>query len=122
MLKGEFLYDYKYDLLTFKIKDREYKQSFELQNFVVDVDEKNYITGIRIQDASQVTGVDKYALKSLVSGSFKASYEDGVVNIRIKFVSKVRNKMFLSEKKNFIQQFTSPVNTKEKLHGTEAEV
>src|SRR3989338_1676025 len=32
--KGEFLYDYNNDILMFKIKDRDYKNSVEFQNFV----------------------------------------------------------------------------------------
>ena len=39
--KGEFLYDYKYDILTFKMRNRNYKHSFEFQNFVADVDDRS---------------------------------------------------------------------------------
>ena len=35
--KGECVYDYKYDTLTFRIKDRDYKNSVEFQNFVIDI-------------------------------------------------------------------------------------
>ena len=48
--KGEFLYDYKHDILTFKIRDRDYKMSVELQNFAIDIDTENFVTGIRIFD------------------------------------------------------------------------
>ena len=52
--KGQLLYDSKHDILTFKIKDRDYKMSVEFQNFTIDIDTENFVTGIRIFDASKV--------------------------------------------------------------------
>ena len=112
--KGEFLYDYKYDILTFKIKNRNYKHSFEFQNFVADVDNENFITGIRIFDASQVFGVDKFVLRDIAGGQFKSRIENNIVTIVFKFVSKVRNRLFplLSKQENFTQQITQPAPVK----------
>lgn len=110
-VKGKFLYDYKYDILTFKIQNRNYKKSIELQNFVVDIDEEDFVTGIRIFDASKVFGVNKYNLKNIVQYKFEANIENNVITIRIKFVSKIRNKMIpiFSKEQNFMQQITTPV-------------
>ena len=106
--KGEFLYDYKYDILTFKMRNRNYKHSFEFQNFVADVDDENFITGIRIFDVSQIFGVNKFVLKDIAGGQFKSRIESNVVTIVFKFVSKVRNRLFplLSKQENFTQQIT----------------
>ncbi|MBW3002473.1 DUF2283 domain-containing protein [Candidatus Woesearchaeota archaeon] len=109
--KGEFIYDYKHDILTFKMKDRNYKKSIEIQNFAIDIDDKNLITGIRVFDASKVFGVDKYVLKNIVHGEFKADVEKKIVTITLKFVGMQRNRLMslLSKKQNFIHQITAPI-------------
>jgi len=122
--KGEFLYDYKYDILTFKIKEREYKMSFEFQNFVIDIDQENFVTGIRIFDASKVSGLEKHVFRNLFNGEFEASIKDNVISVRIKFVGKMRNKMLpiFTKEKDFIQQFTSPIQGKQKFVDSEVVV
>jgi len=71
--KGECVYDYKYDTLTFRIKDRDYKNSVEFQNFVIDIDTENFVTGIRILDVSKVTGMNKILFKNIINSEFRAS-------------------------------------------------
>lgn len=109
--QGQFLYDFKYDILTFKIKNRDYKMSVEFQNFIIDIDEEGFVTGIRVQDASNVFGVDKYFLKNIAHGEFKSSIESNVINVRIDFVSIIRNKLvpIFSKKENVTQQITTPL-------------
>ena len=107
--KGEFIYDYKYDILTFKIKDRNYKKSIEIQNFAVDIDDQDFVTGIRVFDASKVFGIDKYVLRNIVHGEFKASVEKNIMTITIKFVFMQRNKLIFTKKENFVQQITAPI-------------
>ena len=111
--KGEFLYDFKQDVLLFKMKDRDYKRSIEFQNFVADLDTDNFVTGVRIFDVSKVFNVDKYFLKSIVDVKFKADVEKNVVTIVIQFVSKVRNKVFplIKQEERFGQQFTTPIGS-----------
>ncbi len=112
--RGEFSYDYKYDTLGFKIKNRNYKQSFEFQNFIADLDDQNFITGIRILDASKVFGLNKYVLKSIVVGEFQSKIENNVITIVFKFVSKVRNSVFpiFTKNENFTQQITQTAPVK----------
>ena len=62
---AKFIYDYKEDILLFRITGRNYSKSVELQNLVADIDEEGFVTGIRIFDASKVFGVDKNSLKNL---------------------------------------------------------
>jgi len=106
---GEVVYDYKYDTLTFKIKDRNYKTSIEVQNFVIDIDEENYVTGIRIFDASKVSGINRIVFKNIIQGEFKASIKDNVINVLFKFVGKMRNRIIplFTEKENYTQQLTA---------------
>ena len=108
--KGEFVYDYRYDVLTFRIKNSNYKMSKEFQNFVADIDDRNRVAGIRVFDASQVFGVDKIALKNIVYWTFKSTVENNVITIIIKFAVKMRNRIFplISGRENFFQQITTP--------------
>lgn len=110
-LAGEFLYDHRYDILTFKIKNKQYKSSFEFQNFVVDVDEKNTVSGMRIMDVSRILNADKYLLRNVTGGEFKATVKDDVVTVRVTFIGKMRNRIIplFSREKDFTQQFTAPI-------------
>ena len=45
--KGEFDYDYKHDILFFKIKEREYGKSIETNNLIIDIDKEEYLVGIQ---------------------------------------------------------------------------
>ena len=112
--KGEFLYDYKHDILTFKIRDRDYKMSVELQNFAIDIDTENFVTGIRIFDASKVSGIKKILFNNLVHGEFKASVKDNIVSVRLNFVGKLRNKIIpmFAKEQNFTQQVSAPISLK----------
>ncbi len=108
--KGEFLYDYKHDMLTFRVKDRDYKMSVEFQNFAIDIDTENFVTGIRIFDVSKVVGIKKIVFNNLVHGNFKASIKNNVISIRLNFVGKLRNKLVPIE--NFTQQLSAPISPK----------
>ncbi|MBI2134018.1 DUF2283 domain-containing protein [Candidatus Woesearchaeota archaeon] len=113
--RGEILYDFKYDTLVFKVKDRSYKKSLEFQNFIIDIDNEDYVTGIRILDASKVCDVEKYVLKSIIHGEFKASKTDkNVITVTIKFMANLRNRIFplFTEKQKFTQQFTTPIDSR----------
>jgi hypothetical protein len=115
--KGEFLYNYKQDILTFKIRDRDYKMSIEFQNFSIDIDSENYPTGIRIFDASKISGLNKIIFKNLIHGEFKAAIENNIVSVRLQFVGKMRNKPFqiFPHETDFTQQFSAPITSKKKI-------
>ena len=115
--EGEFLYDFKHDILTFKVKDRDYKMSVEVQNFVIDIDTDNFVTGIRIFDASKVSGLKKIVFQNLIHGKFEASIKDNVITVRLQFVGRLRNKILpiFGREENFTQQVTAPITSKHKL-------
>lgn len=115
--KGEVIYDYRDDILNFKVKNRDYKRSIEFQNFVADIDVEGFITGVRILDASKVFGIDKYVLKNIVHCDFSASIDNNVITIVMKFVGKRRNRIIplLSKEENFTQQITTPLGARTRL-------
>lgn len=106
--KGEFIYDFKYDMLTFRIKDRDYKTSIELQNFTIDIDKEGFATGLRVFDASKVFNLNKYILNNVKAGEFKSVIEDNVITVTINFIRKLRNKPLT---KDFAWQITTPLNS-----------
>src|SRR3989344_1494801 len=122
--KGEFLYDFKHDILTFKIKDRDYKQSIELQNFCLDIDTENFVTGVRIFDVSKVSGLKKLIFRNLTHGEFKSSVKNNIITVRLNFIGKIRNRLIhiFSKEENFTQQIVTPIESKRKIEDSTAMV
>lgn len=90
--KGEGDYDYVNDILFFKVKNREYDHSIELDNIVVDLDKKNFIVGIQILEASEFLRVKKEALRTVPVWHFDADLNDHRIEIRLLFTAIIRNK------------------------------
>ncbi|MEK6884217.1 MAG: DUF2283 domain-containing protein [Nanoarchaeota archaeon] len=91
--EGEMSYDYANDTLLFKVKDREYDFSLEFQNMVIDVDNKQFIVGIQIFDASKFLGIEKQYLKTIPKWRFKAKIKENIIEIRIFYQINIRNKI-----------------------------
>ena len=51
--KGQYLYDGENDILLLRIAKREYSNSIEFGDYVVDFDTEDFVTGIQIMDASK---------------------------------------------------------------------
>jgi hypothetical protein len=101
--KGEYSYDYKNDVLLFKIKDRDYKKSLDFGNLIVDIDKEDFITGLRIFDASKIFEIDKLALKNVREFEFNAKIEERTVTIQLKFIPIIRNKPVMKQGQDFIR-------------------
>jgi len=96
--KGEFDYDYANDILFFKVKNREYEKSIELNNQVIDIDDKGFVVGIQIFDVSKFLNITKYALMNAVRWRFQATTEkinenNSRIEVRLEFQVKLRNKI-----------------------------
>ena len=102
--KGEFSYDYRNDILLFKMKNRDYLKSIDFDNFTIDIDSKGFITGIRIFDASKVFGLTKLALLNIKNFEFNAHAEDKIITIQLKFTSVLRNKPVIKGSENFVRE------------------
>ena len=105
--KGEMQYDFKHDILMFKVRDRDYKMSTEFQNFVADIDEEGFVTGIRVFDASTVFNIEKEILKNIGQWEFRAIIEDNALTVTFRFTGKIENK---TPVENFTQQMTAFLN------------
>ena len=102
--KGEYTYDYSNDILLFKIKDRDYLKSLDFDNLIVDIDKEDFITGMRIFDASKIFNIPKLALKNIKSFRFNARVEDKKVTIQLEFIPILRNKPLIKQGQNLIRE------------------
>jgi uncharacterized protein YuzE len=102
--KGQYSYDYRNDLLLFKIKDREYAKSIEFDNLVVDIDKEGFITGLRVFDASKIFKLTKVALNKITNFEFYAKIEEKIITIQLRFTSMLRNKPIISHGQDFIRE------------------
>jgi len=119
--KGEYAYDYRNDILLFKIKNRNYAMSIEFENLVVDIDKEGFITGLRIFDASQLFNLSKIALNKVRSFEFNTKVETGdkkekVITIQLRFVSMLRNKPMIKQGQDIVREsFNSHIKNSEVL-------
>ena len=102
--KGEYTYDYRNDILLFKIKDRDYAMSIEFENLIVDIDKEGYITGLRIFDASQIFKLSKLALNNIKGFEFNSKVEDKVITIQLRFTSVLRNKPVIKHGQDIVRE------------------
>jgi len=99
---GEYDYDFKYDILFFKVKDREYLKSIETGNMVLDLDSEKFLTGVQIFDASKYLRIDKMMLRKIPRWKFEARIQDNIFEVRLIFQIELRNKII--EKNPIITQ------------------
>ena len=79
--------------MFFKVKDREYVKSIELDNIVIDIDSEQFITGIQIFEASKFLRIDKAFLTKMPTWEFNATIKDNKVELRLTFTVVARNKI-----------------------------
>jgi len=90
--KGELDYDYIEDILIFKVKDRDYDYSIEFQNMVLDIDDKQFIVGIQIFDASRFLKMSKEGLRKITAWKFQAKLQGNQFRIDLHYQIVMRNK------------------------------
>jgi uncharacterized protein YuzE len=90
---GECDYDFKNDIFFFKVKNREYSYSIELQNLVIDFDEEDFIVGLQIIGASQIFNLSKEKLNQVKNFRFNANIDKGAIRINLVFSAMIRNKI-----------------------------
>ena len=104
-LEGKGILDYNFseDILYFYIdkftskNKHNYDYSFDLDGFIIDIDNDNHVIGLELLDATKKLNVDRTVLKFIKNGRFQAKIEKNIILISFYFQSVIRNK---------IQQFT----------------
>lgn len=113
--KGEMDYDYKNDILVFKIKDREYKKSIDFEDIILDLDKEGFITGVQIFDASKLFKMNKAALKNIKKWEFNTKVEDKNIIVQLTFEALQRNKVLVKGTENIRREAQSPLAPREAL-------
>ncbi len=91
--KGEADYDFENDILFFKVKNREYEKSVELDRFAIDIDDENFVVGMQIFEASKFLGVPKEFLCAIKRWAFQATVAENRLEIRLMFQVLSRNRV-----------------------------
>ncbi len=118
--KGEVDYDYKNDILFFKVKDREYAKSLEFEEIVLDIDKEGFITGIQLFGASELFRIDKETLRNVRGWEFHIKAESNVITLQLRFEMIKRNKVIVEQGQNMVREATSPLADSEVLCKIEA--
>ena len=90
---GEFDYDYLNDIMFFKVKDREYSRSIELDNVVIDVDGEDFVVGVQIFNPSELFGLPKETLRNVSKWRLEAQVDDNRLEVRLVFQTRFRNRI-----------------------------
>lgn len=106
--QGEMDYDYTHDILFFKVKERDYDHSVELEDVVLDVDKEGYITGVQIFGASVMFNVDKETLRNIRKWEFKVRTEGKVIFVQLTFEMLKRNQV-VERGQNLVRETSSPL-------------
>jgi len=111
--KGEYSYDFKEDILFFKIRNRDYKMSLDFDNIVIDVDKEGFITGLRVFDASKVFRLPKVALNSIKEFEFNTKVSGKVITVQLRFMSMLRNKRIIQQGQDFVRDADTNIKDSE---------
>ncbi|MCX6818448.1 MAG: DUF2283 domain-containing protein [Candidatus Aenigmarchaeota archaeon] len=91
--RGECDYDYLNDVLFFKARGRNYSRSIEMDRFVIDIDEEDFVVGMQIFDASEFLATSKLILRNVRDWKFQATVDENKLEIRLLFQVVYRNKI-----------------------------
>jgi uncharacterized protein YuzE len=89
--KGKYEYDFLEDTLYFFPKKRTYHSSFQIGNFIFDLDKKRRIAGLEILFASKVFNIPKFFLSNTRRGFLEMRAEHDKINVRMELFSIFRN-------------------------------
>ena len=118
--KGKEDYDYKHDILFFKVKEREYHKSLEFEDIVLDIDKKGSITGMQIFDASKLFKMDKNSLRQVKEWELHTKVKNNVITVQLMFEVATRNKVIIERGQNLIRESASPIKDSEIVCRVEA--
>ena len=89
--KAKVSYNFEDDIFLARPLERNYDSSFQIGNFIFDLDKNNNIRGLELISASKLFGVPKAFLKDMVSGKLEIVVSEKYIQINIQVKTKVRN-------------------------------
>ena len=89
--KAKASYDFEEDIFLARPIERKYESSFQIDNFIFDLDKENKIIGLEMFNASKVFGIPKAFLKNIGSGKLEVVISKQYIIVNIQIKTKVRN-------------------------------
>lgn len=89
--RAKVKYNFEDDIFVARSLSRKYDSSFQLGDFIFDLDKKQNVNGIELLNASKVFGISKVVLKNMVSGKLEIVVSKEVIRLDIQIKSKIRN-------------------------------
>lgn len=107
---GKYTYDAEHDLLIIKVDDVRYKRSVEQENLVLDLGQRDAISGIRIIDATSTLRIPKEVLSNVSEWTLTVDQKQGVACIRLLLKGYKRKWGIFKETLQCSQQFLTPID------------
>ena len=89
--KAKFNYDYDTDSYSVIPIKRRYDSSVQIGDFVLDIDEKNNLTGVEILNISRILKISKAFLINQVGGQLEVVVTKDFLKLNLTIRSVVRN-------------------------------
>jgi len=89
--KGKVLYNFEDDIFSARALERGYDSSFQIGNFIFDLDKNNNVRGLELINASKIFGVPRSFLKDMVSVKLEVIVSEKYIKINIQTKTKIRN-------------------------------
>ena len=89
--KGKESYFFEEDILSVIPLKRNYDSSFQIGNFIFDLDKNGKINGIEILKASEIFNIPKIFLKNIVSGNLEIEVNESFITLKFNIKTHVRN-------------------------------
>jgi len=89
--KAKVSYSFEDDIFLARPLERDYDSSFQIGDFIFDLDKNNNIRGVELISASKLFGVPKAFLKDMISGKMEIIASEKYIKINIQIKTRVRN-------------------------------
>ena len=90
--KGKYMYDFIEDVMYLVPLRRTYSSSFQIDNFIFDLDKNKKLAGLEILNASKVMNIPKIFLKHILRGKLEMSAKKNRIYVRLEMTGILRNR------------------------------
>lgn len=90
-IKAKSNYFFEEDILSAMPLKRDYDSSFQIGDFILDLDENGEINGVEILNASEKFNIPKIFLKNMISWKLKLEVNDSYIILEFYIKTNVRN-------------------------------
>ena len=89
--KGKESYFFEEDILSVIPLKRSYDSSFQIGNFIFDLDKSGKINGVEILKASEIFNIPKLFLRNISNGQLDIEVNESFIRLKFHIKTHVRN-------------------------------